>query len=390
MPGHVDLGQEDVALVAVALLSAQRDGCAPRPALVLPLVEPAGHGHDVAVAELRQGVGCERGANAAGAVDHDMSVVVGDPRLHLALQVPARDVDRPGRAPCSYSSGSRTSRTNVEGEPTSASASAVSTSRTLALASRSRSRKLAMPKCYLYGRVMELGDAIRRRSMCRSFSERPVPADAVDRLLDRARRAPSAGHAQGWSFLVLKGRAQTDRFWQADADQHWLEDPTLPGLLRADVIVRATLQRGGVHPPLFGAGQGRCRPHVAGSLVGALLDRRCGVRHNDPVAQCGRGAPRRPLLRTSRGGADRLRTAFAIPEEWSPIGAIAIGWPSEDPGPRARPSGRGVPWTRWCTGAPGEERGRPALRVRGAPGGRCLSNLVPPRQPHRRTASPRR
>ena len=72
------LGQEDVAAVAVALLGGERVGRDPVAALVLPAAEAAGHRHDVAVAELLQRLGRERGADAAGAVDDDGGVVVGD------------------------------------------------------------------------------------------------------------------------------------------------------------------------------------------------------------------------------------------------------------------------------------------------------------------------
>src|SRR5437763_16417953 len=83
---------------------------------------------------------------------------------------------------------------------------------------------------------MELDEAIRRRRMCRHFREDPVPPEVVDRLLERARRAPSAGHTQGWGFLVLEGRQQTDRFWSTDADPAWLARPDHPGVRRAPVL----------------------------------------------------------------------------------------------------------------------------------------------------------
>src|SRR3954470_22228452 len=59
----------------------------------------------------------------------------------------------PGRAPCSYSSGSRTSRTTVPGRAAMASAApAVSTSRIWDLVSFSSSRKLAIVHKTLPGR----------------------------------------------------------------------------------------------------------------------------------------------------------------------------------------------------------------------------------------------
>ncbi|HVW33057.1 MAG TPA: nitroreductase family protein, partial [Acidimicrobiia bacterium] len=85
---------------------------------------------------------------------------------------------------------------------------------------------------------MELSEAIRRRRMVRNFEDRPVPREVLDRILDAARRAPSAGHTQGFAFLVLEGPEQTGRFWDCTfpaaggrAAFRW------PGLFRAPVIV---------------------------------------------------------------------------------------------------------------------------------------------------------
>lgn len=48
--------------------------------------------------------------------------------------------------------------------------------------------------------------------MTRSFSTEPVDADVLDRLVDLASRAPSAGKTQGWHLVVLEG-ADTARYW---------------------------------------------------------------------------------------------------------------------------------------------------------------------------------
>src|ERR1700733_6966880 len=84
---------------------------------------------------------------------------------------------------------------------------------------------------------MELDAAIRRRRMYRSFQDRLVPPDTVDRIMASAARAPSAGHTQGWAFVVLEGPEQTGRFWSTDADPEWLGHPDHPGVVDAPVIV---------------------------------------------------------------------------------------------------------------------------------------------------------
>ena len=49
----------------------------------------------------------------------------------------------------------------------------------------------------------DLYELMRRRRMVRSFTEEPVDADALHRILDMARRAPTAGHSQGVEFVVV-------------------------------------------------------------------------------------------------------------------------------------------------------------------------------------------
>ena len=84
---------------------------------------------------------------------------------------------------------------------------------------------------------MELDDVVRRRRMVRSFRDDPLPDGALDRILDHAQHAPSAGFSQGWAFVVLEGRAETDRFWDAVSEPAWRAGPRGAGLVRAPVIV---------------------------------------------------------------------------------------------------------------------------------------------------------
>jgi nitroreductase len=74
--------------------------------------------------------------------------------------------------------------------------------------------------------------------MTRRYSDAPVPADVLDRVLDVALRGPSAGFCQGVDLLVLEGPAQTRRFFEMTSDPEFLAGPgALHGLLRAPVIV---------------------------------------------------------------------------------------------------------------------------------------------------------
>jgi nitroreductase len=57
-------------------------------------------------------------------------------------------------------------------------------------------------------------DAVRRRRMVRNYTDDPVDPDALERILNAARKAPSAGFSQGQAMLVVaenEGRREIAR-----------------------------------------------------------------------------------------------------------------------------------------------------------------------------------
>ncbi len=64
---------------------------------------------------------------------------------------------------------------------------------------------------------METWDALRSRRNVRSYEDRPIPAEQLDRILEAARRTPSAGNRQHWDFVVVTGRERLEQLatvWQ--------------------------------------------------------------------------------------------------------------------------------------------------------------------------------
>lgn len=59
--------------------------------------------------------------------------------------------------------------------------------------------------------------------------------EVVQRLLELAVRAPSAGFSQGWDFLVLRG-SDRDAFWEATSDDG-IPDEWLRGVSSAPVLI---------------------------------------------------------------------------------------------------------------------------------------------------------
>jgi nitroreductase len=83
---------------------------------------------------------------------------------------------------------------------------------------------------------VDFDELVRHRRMVRAFERRPVPPDVLEHLLDSARRAPSAGNAQGWAFVVLEGD-DTARFWDVTLPEDRRSSFRFPQLLDAPVIV---------------------------------------------------------------------------------------------------------------------------------------------------------
>ena len=90
---------------------------------------------------------------------------------------------------------------------------------------------------------MELADALAGRRSCRSYLRDPIDALVLRRVLGAARRGPTAGNSWGLELLVLEGRAETDRYWDASLPTGPRRDAfAWPGLLLAPVLVIPTVR----------------------------------------------------------------------------------------------------------------------------------------------------
>ncbi|HEX4775769.1 MAG TPA: nitroreductase family protein [Acidimicrobiia bacterium] len=180
---------------------------------------------------------------------------------------------------------------------------------------------------------MEFQDVVRRRRMVRSFEPEPVPRDTLERILENALHAPSAGFTQGYAFLVLEGAEETVRFWDAT-----FPDPAqrarfrYPRLFDAPVIV----------VPL--SSENAYVERYAEPDKG-VTDRRASF-WPVPYWHIDAGFATMLMLLTAVDtglGAlffgifpehlDAFRAAFAVPDDMTPIGAVALGVPARDDPP---------------------------------------------------------
>jgi nitroreductase len=71
---------------------------------------------------------------------------------------------------------------------------------------------------------MEFERVVKRRRMCREYTDADVTDEDVDRILDLAGRFPSAGHTQPQEFIVVRDQAVKDDLARAAFDQTFLAE----------------------------------------------------------------------------------------------------------------------------------------------------------------------
>ena len=175
---------------------------------------------------------------------------------------------------------------------------------------------------------MEFRDVVRRRKMVRTFQDTPIDQAVLARILEHARRAPSAGYTQGFAFLVVEGPEDRKRFWDVVGG----EDPEWPndGVRVAPVIVVA-----------FGSKQAYLERYAERDKGWTDRDE---SRWSAPYWHIDAAfASMLMLLTAVDEGLGALffglfpptvpafKAAYGVPEEWDPIGAMAFGHPAPDP-----------------------------------------------------------
>jgi nitroreductase len=166
--------------------------------------------------------------------------------------------------------------------------------------------------------------------MVRAYTDDPVAPDALDRILDAARRAPSAGNSQGVDLVVLEGAEQTERFWACTFEPEARASFRYQGLFAAPVVIvpyahaAAYLDR--YREPdkaATGLGAGEDRWPIPYWLTDAAM-----AIENLLLATVdeGLGALFFGIFR----GEDALAAELGVPEGRRALGAVTLGHPASD------------------------------------------------------------
>jgi nitroreductase len=201
---------------------------------------------------------------------------------------------------------------------------------------------------------VEFSEVVHRRRMVRDYDPaRPVPDPVVDRLLEHAIRAPSAGFSQGWAFLVLSDPGDRARFWSVTASED-APDGWLTRMSRAPLLVVVLSSKDAyldryAEPDKGWTDRDEARWPVpywdVDAGMAALLMLLTAV--DEGLGACFFGVPADRL--------DALRSAFGIPASHRPVGVVSVGYPGGEDrrSPSLRRGRRGVDEVvhrgRWLT-----------------------------------------
>lgn len=84
---------------------------------------------------------------------------------------------------------------------------------------------------------MEFGDVVRKRRMVRHFTNQEIAPEVVERMLDLARHAPSAGFTQGQSFVVVTQPELKKEIARLCGEEYYVEGGFHPFVSGAPVLV---------------------------------------------------------------------------------------------------------------------------------------------------------
>jgi len=161
---------------------------------------------------------------------------------------------------------------------------------------------------------MDLFEAIKGRRSIRRFLKKDVPEEHLNKILEAAIWAPSAGNLQPWEFIVIRDERTKREVARAALGQMWIADAPVV------IVVCANEPRSARY---YGE-RGRrlyCIQDTAAATQNMLL-----AAHALGYGTCWVGA----FLE------NEVKKVLEIPDHVRPVAIIPIGVPGEKPSPRPR------------------------------------------------------
>jgi nitroreductase len=163
---------------------------------------------------------------------------------------------------------------------------------------------------------MDILETIKTRRSIRKYQNKEVKTETVEKLIEAARWAPSAGNIQPWEFIIVKDQEIKQKLADAAYGQSFIEEAPIVIVVCADEnrIAEGYGDRG---KTLY------CIQDTAAAIQNIHL-----TAHSLGLGTCWVGA-------FSEGEA---REILHVPAGIRPVAMIPVGYPAESPPPRHRRS----------------------------------------------------
>jgi len=174
---------------------------------------------------------------------------------------------------------------------------------------------------------MEFRDTVLKRRMVRNFADKPVDPAIIDRILELARHAPSAGFTQGQSFIVVTRPELKKAIAATCEEDEYLQRGFAPFISKAPVLLIPCTSESAYHRRYQEADKvNEYGTEIIWPVPYWFMDIGCAVMIT-LLAAIDEG------LVTAFAGSkdlDTLRSLLNIPAEVTPVGVIALGYRAPD------------------------------------------------------------
>jgi len=155
---------------------------------------------------------------------------------------------------------------------------------------------------------MELDEAIKNRRSIRAYQKRPVEEEKINRILEAARWAPSAGNLQSVEYVVIKDQGTRKRLSEAALGQEQVSEAPV------DIVVCCNFSK--ISP--YGT---RGKELYSIQESGACIQNLMLAAHALGLGTCWVGA----------FDEARVRQIAGVPANAKPVAIITVGYAAEKP-----------------------------------------------------------
>lgn len=174
---------------------------------------------------------------------------------------------------------------------------------------------------------MEFRDVILKRRMVRNFADKPVDPAILDRVLELACHAPSAGFTQGQSFIVVTSPEKKKAVAATCEEDEYVQRGFAPFISKAPVLLIPCTSEAAYHRRYQEADKvNEDGSEITWPVPYWFMDIGCAVM----IALL--AAIDEGLVSAFAGSKDlaALRALLDIPAEVTPVGVISLGYRAPD------------------------------------------------------------